>query len=169
MLVIAAAALTMSDFLFKKTVADLVPAEELPEFFAGFYAILNLLSLLVQVGLLSRILRRFDLIFAVSLLPFLLIFGGLGMAVFPGLIAAVAIKGADGSLRYSVNRTATELLFVPLSEAARRRIKGFVDVIGQRGGQALASASILAAVALGIDVRWIAGGLVLFAAAWVSK
>ena len=73
------------------------------------------------------------------LLPLLLGLGALGVALGGGLAAALLMKGADGTLRYSVHRTGTELLYVPLPDGLRSRAKPFLDVVGQRGGQALAS------------------------------
>ena len=43
----------------------------------------------------------------------------------------------------------TELLFVPMPDASASGVKPFIDLVGQRGGQALASIGILALVAVG--------------------
>src|SRR5262249_51417784 len=100
--------------------------------------------------------------------PMLLVFGAAGVAFGGGLLAALLLKSADGALRPSLQRTGTELLFVPIPDSLRARAKPFIDVIGQRGGQALASVfilselsmnrgeSVLAAAAAGLCVLWIA-------------
>ncbi|MBT8493848.1 MAG: HEAT repeat domain-containing protein [Deltaproteobacteria bacterium] len=168
LLVVAAVALTFGDFLFKQTVAASVPQAELGTYFASIYLVLNSVSLLAQLLLVSWVLRRFDLSTALSILPFLLMAGAGAMLAVPGLVAAIAIKGPDGALRHSLHRTATELLFVPLSEGARRRVKAFIDVIGQRGGQALASGVILGLVAVGAPGRWVAVLLGFSAALWLG-
>jgi len=167
LLVFAAAAVTFADFLFKSTVADRVPPAELAQYFAMVYVALNVLSLVCQIGLVGWLIRRFDLSVALSILPILLVFGGVGMIAVGGLTAALIIKGADGSLRYSLHRTSTELLYVPLSEAARRRVKAFIDVIGQRGGQVVASVGILAATALALPAWVYASALVVLALGWI--
>ena len=66
-----------------------------------------------------------------------------GVAVGGGLAAALLLKGADGTLRHSLHRTGTELLFLPIPDALRARVKPVIDVFGQRGGQAIASVFIL--------------------------
>jgi AAA family ATP:ADP antiporter len=58
------------------------------------------------------------------------------------------LKGADGSLRYSMYRTTTELLFVPMSAEVRGPVKTFIDVLGQRGGQAAGSLLVLMTLSL---------------------
>jgi hypothetical protein len=58
------------------------------------------------------------------------------------------LKGADGVLRPSLNRMGMELLFVPIPDQLRSFAK-LTDVLGQRGGQALASLFILGRLARG--------------------
>ncbi|HEV7500209.1 MAG TPA: HEAT repeat domain-containing protein, partial [Vicinamibacteria bacterium] len=72
--------------------------------------------------------------------------GAAGVALGGGLLAALLLKGADGTFRNSLHRTGTELLFVPLPDTLRARAKPVIDVVGQRGGQALASLLILAEI-----------------------
>lgn len=167
LLVFAAGAVTIGDFLFKSTVAARVPEGELAQYFANVYVVLNVLSLVAQLGLVGWVVRRFDISVALSILPVLLVIGGFTMIGIGGLIGALIIKGADGSLRYSLHRTSTELLYVPLSEAARRRVKAFIDVVGQRGGQVVASVAILAAGALVLPGWAYAIALVVMAVGWV--
>lgn len=167
LMIISAITVTVSDYIFKATVAELVPADELGAFFASVYLVLNVASLAVQLTALTWIVRRFDIAAALAVLPLLLLGGGAIFVASAGLTAALIIKGADGSLRYSLHRTATELLFVPLSDSARRRIKSFIDIVGQRGGQAFASVLILSGAALGLGLRFYAIALVLCATTWI--
>lgn len=46
-------ALTLGDYLFKSTVAQTIPREDLGSFFALFFGLLNILALLVQVVLVG--------------------------------------------------------------------------------------------------------------------
>jgi ATP:ADP antiporter, AAA family len=160
--------LTAADFLFKSVVAALVPPAQLAGFLGSVYFALNLASLLCQITLVGWLLRRFSLGTSLAILPALLALGGVGVALSGGLVAVLAVKSADGALRHSLHRTATELLFLPFSDDARQRVKGFMDVVGQRGGQVLASMAILGLVALGATSRTLAVALVVLAAAWVT-
>lgn len=164
----AASALTLADFVFKQAVAEAVPPEALGATFASIYLGLNVLSLLAQIFVVGFVLRRFGLILALSFLPILLVVGGGLMVALGGLVAALAIKGADGALRYTLHRTSSELLFVPLTEVARRRVKAFIDVVGQRGGQALASVLILALAAAAAPAWLFALALIAFCGAWLA-
>jgi AAA family ATP:ADP antiporter len=146
---VATGCVTVGDYIFKSTVAAHVPKAQLGPWFATVYLALNISSLLAQVVLTGWITRRFSVTTAFSLLPVLLLAGGASLVVTGGLLAALFIKGADGTLRYSLHKTSSEMLFLAFPDGARQRLKGFIDVVGQRGGQAIASAAILVVVDAG--------------------
>lgn len=166
--VVSTMALTLGDYVFKATVADLVPTSKLGSFFGATYLVLNVLSLLSQVAVVSFVIRRFDLATALSILPVLVLAGAAGFLVFPGLMAALLIKGADGALKHSVHRTSTELMFVPFTDRSRARVKAFIDVVGQRGGQTIASIAVLGFAATTLPLSWLAGALVVVTGFWVA-
>jgi ATP/ADP translocase/HEAT repeat protein len=146
LMLVSTVALTLADYVFKSTVVERVPAAELGMFFAKFYMILNLLALAAQALLMGWLMRVLGLHRTLWVLPGFVFLGSAGVALGGGLIAALLLKGADGTLRYSLHRTGTELLFVPLPDGLRARAKPIIDVVGQRGGQAVASLLILAEV-----------------------
>jgi ATP:ADP antiporter, AAA family len=167
-MLLAASALTLADFVFKQAVAAAVPADQLGSTFATIYFGLNVLSFFTQIVVVGFVLRRFGIIAGLSVLPALLLLGGGLMIGLGGLVAALLVKGADGALRYTLHRTTTELLFVPLTEVARRKVKAFIDVVGQRGGQALASLLILGLAALAAPPWVTAIALVVLSGAWIA-
>jgi ATP/ADP translocase len=159
--------LTGVDFVFKAMASvDLAP-EQLAPFFARFYGAISGVALLVQLLLAPRLLRVLGVNGSLLLLPALLLVGSGGFLLTGGLGAALLMRGADGALRHSLHRTGTEILFVPLSPAVRDRFKGFVEVVGQRGGQAIASVLLLLAVAAGVRPVDLGAPLVLLAALWL--
>ncbi|AKU97676.1 transporter, putative [Labilithrix luteola] len=169
MLLLSTVCLTVSDFLFKLMVARLVPASELGAFLGTVYFAINLTSLLCQLVLVNVVLKRTSLGLALAILPAFLALGGLGIAASGGLVAVLALKGADGSLRYSLHRTASELLFMPFSDEARQRVKGFMDVVGQRGGQIVASIGLLVFLGSRATPTMLSFGLVVLCLAWVAS
>jgi AAA family ATP:ADP antiporter len=173
LVLVSTVAVTLADYVFKSTVAKHVPAADLGEFFATFYMVLNVLALTTQLALMGWLLRVLGLHRALWVLPTLLLLGSAGVVFGGGLVAALALKGADGALRPSLHRTTTELLFLPIPDGLRSRAKPLIDVIGQRGGQALASIFILgeltlhrgdvalALIAALLSIVWIAWALEL--------
>jgi ATP/ADP translocase/HEAT repeat protein len=160
-------AVTVVDYVFKAAVAKHVPDKAaLGATFANIYVILNSASLIVQVGLVGWVLRTFGVHRAAWIMPLAIGFGSVGMIAGGGYVAALVLKGADGTLRHSLHRTSTELFYVPLSDFARSRAKPFIDLSGQRGGQALASLLILGLLGLGFDEGRLSIAVLVLALAW---
>ena len=168
LVLISTVALTLADYVFKSTVARNVPSEELAGFFATVYVFLNAAALAVQLLLMGWLFRVVGLHRALWVLPVLVFVGASGLALGGGLVAALILKGADGSLRHSLHRTSTELLFVPIPDGVRHRAKPLIDVVGQRGGQALASVLILAEVSLHRGDAVLAAGAAALCIVWVA-
>lgn len=165
---VTAATVTMVDFLFKHLVSTALTPEELGPFLANLYLVLNLASLGSQVFLAGWITRRLGVVGAGAALPALLLAGGIGVVAVGGLAAATALRSVDGTARHSVHKTATELLFVPMSVSVRAAVKPFVDVVAQRGGQVVGSVLIGLIATLGADERVFAAMVVALAAVWLG-
>jgi hypothetical protein len=170
MVLVSTAALLTLDYLFKSTAARYVAQAGLGEFFARYYAVMNAVSLVVQVLVAGRIVRRFGVIGAAGIMPFLLLGGGVATLLAGGLLLPVlGLKTVDGGLRHSLNRVATELLYLPLPEMARDRGKGLVDGVLGRIAQAL-TASLLYLLAMRslATPRVLALVVIVLAAAWLA-
>jgi ATP:ADP antiporter, AAA family len=149
---IATVSVTLVDYLFKmKLAATYVDTRELAARLSTFYAVTNTVSLVAQLFVGPWVFRSFGVQRALFFFPALLL-GGAGAVLVSGgrLIAAVLAKGLDGTFRYSLHKTSTELLLVPIPDGTRERIKPIVELLGSRGGQAIASVVILLLVALGV-------------------
>jgi hypothetical protein len=168
LVLVSTVALTLGDYVFKSAVARAVPKEELGAFFGGFYALLNLLALAAQVAVGGWLFRAIGLHRALWILPALVFAGAAGVALGGGLVAALFLKGADGGLRNSLHRTGTELLYVPLKDVVRARAKPLIDVVGQRGGQALASLLILSESVLARGDVVLAGASAAVSLVWIA-
>lgn len=164
---VSAVALTLVDFIFKSIVVARIRPDELAAFFASTYLVLNALSLATQLFAVSWLIRRLSVNRVLSVLPALVVAATTAVVLGGGLIAALALKGFDGVFRYSLHRTALEVLYVPLTGDLRSRVKGFIDVLGQRGGQAVASVLILIAAALTQSLVAIGVGVIVLAVVWI--
>ena len=144
---ITAAVGTAIDFVFKSEVATHIKdPRELASFLATMSLATNVASLLAQsigVGIVMRVLGVHR---ALYVMPLLIGFGAGAAVLGLGFGAALAMRGIDGALRQSLQKTSSELLFVPLPDAIRARAKPIVDLVGQRGGQAVTSIAILGLV-----------------------
>lgn len=168
LVLVSTLALTLGDYVFKSVVARTVEREQLGVFFATLNLGLNGLALVVQLSLMGWLLRVLGLHRSLWVLPGLVLLGAGGLTLGGGLLAALLLKGADGSLRHSLHRTTTELLFLPIPDGLRARAKPVIDVLGQRGGQALASILILAETPTGRADVSLPAAAALLCLVWVA-
>lgn len=163
-LLIAVATMTLLciDYMFKATAARELDSGELGGFFARYYTVLNLVAFTFQLVLATQLLRRLGVLASVAVLPLLLVFGSLmTFIVGPILAVVLLVKGADGSLRHSLHRTATELLWMPLSAGVRGDAKPLVDTFVVRVAQALAAGAIFALAWWQLDTPRVLAAVVL--------
>lgn len=169
LMALTTAAALVADYLFKMSVAAAVPAADLPGFFARFNGVVAAVSLALQLVGASWLLRRVGVVGALAILPLCLLVGGVASVALVGGLAAVALtKGADGTLRHSVNRVAGELLWMPLPEPERPAVREPLDSLGVRLVQAVVAGGLLIASLAGFArPAVIAALLVAIAAVWL--
>ncbi|HYH00227.1 MAG TPA: Npt1/Npt2 family nucleotide transporter [Terriglobales bacterium] len=159
-------ATTTSGWQFKAIAKQSIPSTDaLAAFFGEFNFYAGILSLLVQLFLTSRILKRFGIGPALLVVPIALLLGAGGLLAFGTLAAAVVLKGFDQVFRYSVDKSTVEMLYLPLASEVKVQAKSFVDTVIWRMGDGFAGVGILvAANYLELSARsvgWITLGSVL--------
>jgi ATP:ADP antiporter, AAA family len=132
------------DFLFKQGVTEWSGARvDLQMFFAAFYMAVGVLTFAAQAGA-GRALTSLGLGRTVAALP-----AGLGLASAAALVVqafpllAIA-RATEAVFRGSWFRSGYELVFVPMAPDEKRRVKTFIDVTCDRGGD-LAGALVVQA------------------------
>jgi hypothetical protein len=137
------------DFLFKADAAARFAAGgSLLGVFAAFYGGMSVLSLLMQAALSRGALRHLGIAGTLALRPALTAASALVGVALPRLATSTAARGAHESLTNSLFRSAYELLYTPLPEAEKRRVKAVVDVAVDKLGGLLGSGTIALALAL---------------------
>ena len=142
---------TVSDYLFKSQIAQhFSTTRELGNWLSIFNTVANSLALVAQLAIAPWVFRRAGVQRGLFVFPMTMLAAAGGVIVSGGAFgAAVLLKGLDGALRYSIHKTSTELLLVPVRDGMRERIKPIVDLVGSRGGQAVASIGILGLLMIG--------------------
>ncbi len=137
------------DFLFKGlATARFAPGAPLLGAFAAFHATVSVASLLLQTATSRASLRHLGIAGTLALRPALTAAGSLVGVVLPGFASATLARGAHESLTNSLFRSAYELLYTPLPEAEKRRVKAVVDVSVDKLGTLLGSGLAALAVSL---------------------
>ena len=152
-----------------------------PEGDAGIAAFLaqvivytSVVGFVLQVAVTSRIHRSFGLAFALVLLPIALGSAAIIILLTGAFWAPQAARVFDSTLRYTVDKTSREVLFLPMASELRYRVKPFVDVTMDRFAKGATAAIILVLIhpwgfgfdwrelsyaSVGVMVLWIATAL----------
>jgi AAA family ATP:ADP antiporter len=116
---------------------------------------ISLAGFLVQVVLTSRIHRSLGLSFALLLLPFTLGSTAVIILVTGAVWAPPVARVFDATLRYTVDKTTREILFLPLPAELKYRAKPFIDVTTDRFAKAVTAIVLLVLVQpWGLDLEW---------------
>ena len=160
--------LTLGDLTFKRVIAERLQASELATVFGAIYTGLNVVGLAIQLVVTPRLLARWGVGAALTVLPLILVASALGFVASGAMIAVIALKLGDGGLRHSLHRVGSEILYLPVPSAVRDGWKIVVDAVGQRGGQAAAALLVFAIGALGGSAQAIAGLTAIGGVAWLA-
>lgn len=156
------------DYQFNAITKDVFQTRDAISAFQGqFNAATQWLPLVVLVALRPA-LRRWGIGVAVLLLPVFMLATTAMLALAFGLVAAIAAKGAETSLRYSAERAGREILYVPVPDEIKLKAKAYIDVAVEKGAGKVVSALLIMALLPFMDYRglaWVAVGL---SAIWLA-
>ena len=143
--------------------------EALAAFFGALNGSVGVLAVLAQVFVTPRVLKRLELGTVLLVLPVALATGSVGLLVWGSLAAAVALRVGDKVLRYSVDRPAVELLYLPLPPGLKVQIKSFIDTVVWRLGDGLAGLAVLVFATIGgVGPLWMSGVTLAAIAGWLT-
>ncbi len=119
------------------------------------------LPIVVLLGL-GPILKRWGVGVAVLILPVVMFAGSIGLALAFGIWMAVGAKGLDTTFRYSAERTAREVLYLPVPTDLKLRAKAYIDMAVEKGvGKVLSGLVIMLLLTrMGLPgIPWVIAGL----------
>ena len=112
------------------------------DFYSKYFTYVNILSLTIQLFLVSRIVKWFGIGWAVMVLPFIAL-GAYNVIIFiPTLTAVLSAKVAENSTDYSLNNTVRNMLFLPCTYEEKFSAKQAIDSFFVRMGDVLSAALV---------------------------
>src|SRR5215210_6199872 len=111
--------------------------DSMTAFFGTFNFMVGGGGFLLQLFLTGPSLRRFGIGFAIMLLPLFIAFGSALTLVAPVFLAVLFTNASDQGLRFSLDKAAYELLYLPIPTAQRTSVKNALDIVGNRVADAL--------------------------------
>ena len=121
------------------TAGGLSVKEYIAKFVASFQGVVNLLTLLIQLFLVSRILKYVGAKWAIGFLPVIALGGYIVLAFYPAMSAIRWAKTAENSTDYSLNNTVRAVLFLPTTREQKYKAKQAIDSFFHRAGDVLSA------------------------------
>ncbi len=128
-------------------------------FFGRLTKTFSAVSLGVQLLVTPSVLKRFGAGGALLVLPGVLALSMIAMVLhaplaIPILTTVAMAKIGDGSFRFSLDKSAMELLYVPVPLVAKTRAKPVIDTVADRSGTALTGIVWLVLTSIAWVLRW---------------
>ncbi len=117
-------------------------SEVIGAFYGQFFFWVNLVGVLIQMFLVSRIFKYFGVRAALFVLPVIAFGGYAAIALIGGLAVLRVAKGAENSVDYSLQNTVKQALFLPTSREAKYKAKAAIDTFFVRFGDSAAAAIV---------------------------
>jgi AAA family ATP:ADP antiporter len=172
---------TSGEYLFGRYVVDMAntthgagpeSAAAREAFIGGVYSRLfstvNLAGFVLQMFVVSRILKFLGVGKALFIHPVVALAGYLLMLRAPSMATMAYLKVADNSLDYSLGNTTKQALWLPTSRDAKYKAKQAVDSFFVRAGDVIQAGVVFAGERLAFAVPAFAVVNVILAAAWLG-
>ena len=150
-------------------------SDAMTQFFGTFNFIVGGVGLLLQLLLTSTLLRRVGVGAVILLLPLALAMGSALTILFPVFLAVLLTNAADQGLRFSMDKAAYELLYLPIAPGQRQAIKNALDIVTNRIADAvggvllgLATGGFLMLPGAGFGVQGTAAITFVLTVGWVT-
>lgn len=142
--------------------------DKLTAFFGVWFSTINLVSLIIQLFLTRKVVGVFGVGLSLLFLPLAIIFGTFAVLFFPELWAAVVVKMADGTLKQSVNKSAIELLALPIPAEIKKQTKSFIDVFVDSAATGVGGIILLfLIIGLNLPVQFVSVIIILLIIVWI--
>jgi AAA family ATP:ADP antiporter len=161
------------DFQFKLAIQQAFHSRDaMAVFFGSFYAYVGLFSFLIQFLAGSRILQKYGLKPALLFLPMTLLGGTAALLAYPSMLWAGILKGSDGVLRTSIDKSTIEMLYIPVPQAVKVQVKAVIDMLIQRFSDGIGGILLLVMTqffGLGLIGVGVVNVMLLMAWIWIAR
>jgi AAA family ATP:ADP antiporter len=107
------------------------------KFYSDFFSVVNVTGLLLQLFVVSRILKFAGVRIAIMVLPVIALIGYGCLAFLPILAVVRWAKTAENATDYSLQNTVRNVLFLPTTREEKYKAKQAIDSFFVRAGDVL--------------------------------
>jgi AAA family ATP:ADP antiporter len=137
-------------------------------FYSRYFALINITSLLLQLFVVSRIVKYLGVSTAVTILPALSLVAYNVLAFVPGILAVLSAKVAEKGTDYSLSNTVRNMLFLPCTREEKYSAKQAIDSFFFRMGDVVSAAMVFIGTHAGLTATGFAKLNVVLAAAFLG-
>jgi AAA family ATP:ADP antiporter len=124
------------------------------KFYSNFYFIVGLAGLVLQLFVVSRVIKYLGIRVAIMVLPLIALGGYIIIAIYPVLRIMRWPKVAENATDYSLNNTVRHMLFLPTTREEKYKAKVAIDSFFVRAGDVLSALVVFVGVTyLTFDIR----------------
>ena len=136
------------------TAGGLDAGQYIGTFYASFEKWVNIAGLVIQLFVVSRVMKYFGVHIAIMVLPLIALGSYALIAVYPVLTYVRWAKTAENSTDYSLQNTVQHALFLPTTREQKYKAKQVTDSFSKRAGDTLAALTVFVVVNfLGTNIR----------------
>ena len=150
------------------TAGGLSESEFIGSFYSDFLFLVSVTALVLQLFIVSRIIKYAGVRAGVLVLP-VLAFSGYAVLAFAPILALVrAVKIAENATDYSIQNTVRNMLFLPTSRDEKYKAKQAIDSFFQRAGDVLSAGLVFVGITLlGLETTGFARVNLVLAGIWL--
>jgi AAA family ATP:ADP antiporter len=143
--------------------------EEVAMFNSGYLFTINLVGMVLQLFVVSRIIKSIGVRVALLVLPLIAVSGYALMATIPVLMVVRWVKTAENATDYSLQNTLRQVLFLPTTREEKYAAKQVIDSFIVRFGDMLSAGLVfLGTGVLTLGTRSFAAINVVMAIVWLA-
>jgi AAA family ATP:ADP antiporter len=141
------------------------PAER-TRLFATIDLLVGILTILTQLFVTGRLMRRFGVGVALMVLPVVMLLGFVLLATAPTVAVLIGFQAIRRASNFAISRPAREVLFTVVTREQKYKSKNVIDTLVYRGSDAASGWLFAGLSGLGLGLSWIALLTAPFAALW---
>ncbi|HSC29211.1 MAG TPA: Npt1/Npt2 family nucleotide transporter [Vicinamibacterales bacterium] len=150
------------------TAGGLSKEQLIGDFYSKYFTMVNILGLLLQLFVVSRVVKYLGVGWGVMILPMISLGAYNVLVFFPVLAAVLTAKVLENSTDYSLNNTVRNMLFLPCTYEQKFTAKQAIDSFFVRMGDVLSALLVFVGTAIvTLQPRGFAAVNALLVAVWL--
>ena len=139
------------------------------EFYARYFGVVNLVGMLLQLFVVSRVIKYIGVPVALALLPLITLGSYAAIVALPVLGVVRWGKTAENATDYSLQSTIKQVLYLPTTRTEKYKAKQAIDTFFVRAGDLCSAGLVLAGTHLwSFGVREFAVATIVLCVAWLA-